>query len=116
MQKPLHGPPCHWWSDKCNREVRLRKADLSKFKCTDLHSDFIEYKKSVAKARREIRRVKQESFCSFCERLRKDTDPSFAWKTVKKFQSRFNCSKTKREYSPEKKARIREQIEELKAE
>lgn len=87
--KSLHGPPCLWWSEECSRVVRLRKAALLKFKHTGLHSDFIEYKKSVARARCEIRRVKRECFQSFCEELRKDTDPSFAWKTVKKFQSRL---------------------------
>jgi hypothetical protein len=77
--------------------VRLRKSALLRFRHTGTHADFVEYKKSVGKARCELRRTKRESFQSFCEELRKDTDPSFAWKTVKRFQSRFNCRENSKE-------------------
>lgn len=113
-QSGICGPPCPWWTEECNKLVRLRKAALLKFQFTGLRKDFIEYKKRVAITRRELRGIKREKFQVFCESLRKESDPSLVWKTVKKFQSRFNRVESSHEYTPEKLDRVSVHIDELR--
>lgn len=109
----FHPPPCPWWNAECDRLVRLRKAALKKFQFLGLYEDFIEYKRRTAVTKCELRKLKQENFRSFCSSLRKDTDPSFAWKTIKRFQSRFNSCDTAHAYNPDRIDRVRDQIETL---
>lgn len=81
-------PSSPWWNEECEKLIRLRKADLMKFKNTGKYEHFIEYKKRVNIMRRELRRIKKESFQSFCAKLRKNVNPAYVWNTVKKFQAR----------------------------
>ena len=90
------------------RLLHFRKETLEKFKQTDLRKDFINYKKSVAIMRRELHRIKQNKFRSFCEGFR-----FVLCLEVKRFQSRYQ-SETANEYSSDKIARILEQIDELR--
>lgn len=92
-EKVTH-PPCPWWNGECDRWVRLRKAALSRFRCTGRYEHFVEYRRQVAVTRKELRRIKRESFRGFCEGLRRDTNPSYVWNTIKKFDYRWNRTET----------------------
>lgn len=90
-QSSFHSsPPCIWWDAECDRLVRLRKAVLSKFRFSNLRSDFIEYKKASAKARITFKKKKRDNFIEFCENLRKDTNPSYIWRKIKAFKNRWD--------------------------
>lgn len=91
-----------WWDEECDKWIRLRKAALLKFHNTGLFEHFIEYKKKVSIARKELKRIKKNSFKRLCEGMRRDVNPVFVWKTVRKFQSRWNRTEKEREYRPEK--------------
>ncbi|KYM94053.1 RNA-directed DNA polymerase from mobile element jockey [Cyphomyrmex costatus] len=108
-------PSCPWWTAECDDWIRIRKEALSKFKQSGKREDFIEYKKSVAVTRKELRRIKQEKFRSFCEGLNKDSNLTYVWRTMKRFQSRYNQSEVAHECSPDKEKKICDQIDELRA-
>lgn len=46
-------------------------------------------------------KIKKANFKTFCDSLTKYTDPSFIWKKLKVFKSRWNTSYTSNEYSEE---------------
>ncbi|XP_070517902.1 uncharacterized protein, partial [Cardiocondyla obscurior] len=109
-------PPstCLWWNEECKKFVRLRKATLLKFRYSGLFEDFVNYKKQSAIVKRKLKRIKLESFRSFCAGLRKETSSSYVWNTIKKFQSRFNATDNNYEYNSAKCDRVRDQIEDLR--
>lgn len=45
--------------------------------------------------------IKRDNFISLCASLNKYTNPSFIWKKLKRFKSRWNSSTTANQYSEE---------------
>jgi len=109
----VNHPPCPWWNGECDKWVCLRKAALSRFRCTGRYEHFVEYRRQVAVTRKELRRIKRESFRSFCDGLRKDTNPSYVWNTVKKFDYRWNRTETDNAYREDKLEKVNNLIQEL---
>lgn len=70
-------PPTPWWDNECSKWIRLRKAAWLKYKHTKSRVDFIAFKRAEAKSRYELKKKKKEKFISFCESLRKDTNPTY---------------------------------------
>lgn len=95
-------PPSPWWNPSCDQLIKSRKLALNKYKETRCYTDFIAYKKAVARNRIELRRIKSESFKEFCNNLRKDTNPSYVWNKIKAFKHRFNCNHNAHEYNTHK--------------
>jgi len=109
----INHPPCSLWNEECDRWVRLRKVALSRFRCTRKSEHFIEYLRQVAITRKELRRIKRESFRKFCDGLRRDTSPSYVWNIIRRFDYRWNRTETDNAYSEDKLTTINNLIEEL---
>lgn len=67
----------------------------------------------MAKARVGLKNIKRDKFATFCESLRKDSNPSFIWKRISGFKNRWNCPENKHEYSVDKICGVNEQINSL---
>lgn len=81
---PVRHPPCLWWSPKCDKLIRLRKAALARFKFSGLREDFLRYKPQIA----QTHKSQQDSFRKFCSNLRKDSNLTYIWNVMKRFEYR----------------------------
>uniref|UniRef100_A0ABD2XMY4 Reverse transcriptase domain-containing protein n=1 Tax=Trichogramma kaykai TaxID=54128 RepID=A0ABD2XMY4_9HYME len=83
-------PRCIWWSEECDRVIRLRKAKLAslKYKC-DLQK-YIDYKKICAITRRTLKAEKKNSFIKFCSSINRNTNISSVWSKIKMFKNGCN--------------------------
>lgn len=105
--------PCPWWNKECDNLIENRNKALVQFKACKTRTNFLSYKREVAKTRIGLRNIKKNSFVEFCENLRKDSNPTYVWKKIKAFKNRFNHFETKNEYKPEVIKNIYQQISSL---
>lgn len=82
--------PVPWWTDKCSEAVREKKVALNRLKRTALPSDYINFKKKRAEARKIIKTAKKCSWESYCSSITSKTSPSEVWNKVKSI-SKANC-------------------------
>lgn len=73
----------------------------------------MDYKKSDARAKAGIRKIKKNSFQEFCGSLTKHTNPPYIWNTTKRFKNRWNRTEKQREFKPERIQSARALIDDL---
>lgn len=91
--KPNHKVSNIWWNDECEKALKERRKALQIYKRDSSMTNFINFLKMRALARRTFRKNKKESFRNFCESLSPKASISFVWGTIKKFSA---CSNPKR--------------------
>lgn len=79
---------CPWWDEDCEKLIKQIKEALKKFRNCRTWENFIDFKRNKAKTRSGLRKIKKDSFKKFCENLRKDTNPTQIWNTIKGFKNR----------------------------
>lgn len=104
---------CFWWNSEYDKLIRLRKAAYAKLKFKFTRENFLKYKQTDAKTKYGIRRIKKESFISFCESLDNNSSIKFLWQRIKVMSKKFNHKDNSNKYLPEKLNRILESIETL---
>ncbi|KAL0107428.1 hypothetical protein PUN28_015766 [Cardiocondyla obscurior] len=93
----------YWWNQDCDRIMRLRKT----------WKNFINYKKIVAKTKRELKTIKKESFLKFCKTLNKNSNIKYAWQKIKRMSSNLDCGAKTNEYKPDSYRNVLKAIESL---
>lgn len=93
--------------------MRLRKAAFASFLTTDTLEYYIAYRRQVAVTRKGLQCLKRDSFRRFYSRLRKDTNPTYVWRMIKRFDSRWNRTETDSAYDDDKVATVSSLIDSL---
>lgn len=105
-------PPCPWWNKECEDLINQKSEAAKQFKILKTREKFLYYK-MIERVRVGLRRAKKEEFTSFCNNLRKDSNPTYVWKKIECFKNRFNFSETANQYDQETMLIINEQINTL---
>lgn len=85
----VHRNPVPWWDSECEKVIRLRKAAFKKWRYTLDPSDHIQFKKTVAIARKTINNKKRTSFRNFAETIDLSTNSSYVWNKCKIFKNKW---------------------------
>ena len=76
--------PTSWWNDDCKHAIAEKKNALKKLKKTKLPSDFINYKKACATARKTINAAKRKDWENFCSEINPKTNTKIVWNKIKR--------------------------------
>jgi hypothetical protein len=93
-------PDCVWWNGECDTVIRIRKAELLKWKYCKIEETFLEYK-SATSAKNRLREIKHKNWKTFCEGIDKYTNPSYIWNRMKRLKFRYNMTEKEHEYKDE---------------
>ena len=76
--------PVPWWNEECKKAKKARSRAQRRFKKSRNDSDYIEYKRLCAIAKRTFNEAQRKSWRSYVESVCKDTPLSKIWKKVHK--------------------------------
>jgi hypothetical protein len=76
-------PSVPWWNPHCNESIKLKSTDFNKFKRTKSQTDFIEFKKRRAQARRIIKDSKTMSCHANTNSITSKANPKQIWNKIK---------------------------------
>jgi len=93
--------------------MESRFKALKLFKENKSRENFLNYKKEVARTRIGLKKIKKENFRSFCENLRKNSDPSYVWRKIKAFKNSFSYAEIFNKYNKDTINAVYKQIEDL---
>lgn len=79
--------PVPWWNEECRAAISQRIKAFKKYKKDPKIENFIEFKKSKAKARWIIKNAKAASWKKFVEQFSSETPSSVVWKNVRKISA-----------------------------
>lgn len=82
--------PVTWWDEECRIVIEDRKRKLKRYQETLSLTDFIEYKKARAIARKTVKFKKKEDFKRFAASLNKNTNLKYVWQKMKVVKKGFN--------------------------
>ena len=85
----IHRNPAPWWDEECSEVKRQRKAAFRIWERSKDLSDFIEYKRLLALARRTFKKKKKESFVKFASTINLLTDSRYVWNTSKILKNKW---------------------------
>jgi hypothetical protein len=77
-------PECVWWTEECDKVIRIRKDKLLKRKYCETEEIFLEYKREAISPKNRLREIKHENWKPFCEGIDKFTNPSYVWSRMKR--------------------------------
>ncbi|TGZ49471.1 hypothetical protein DBV15_11972 [Temnothorax longispinosus] len=80
--------PAPWWNDECETVIKARRTAQKNFKAHYTLETLIEYKKSIAVARRVLREQKVKGWKNFCATFNAKTPIDQVWRMVKSFRRR----------------------------
>ena len=81
--------PAPWWNDECDNAIKDRRKALKKFRKRSNYSNYLEYKKTEAKAKRTLNEARRGSFQKFCESLDRTSSIFRVWRVIKTFKNKF---------------------------
>ena len=58
--------PALWWNDECDNAIRDRRKALNKFRKHPNYPNYLDYKKTEAKAKRTLKETRRGSLQKFC--------------------------------------------------
>lgn len=82
--------PVEWWDDECEKAIKSRRTAQREYAKRRMMECRIEFKKTIAEARKIIKREKKENFKNFAGTLNKYTNLSYVWEKMKIFKDRDN--------------------------
>lgn len=91
--------PCPWWNSNCSFLISLRKKAISCYRRSGLLSDFIEAKKIISQVKKQLKKIKKDSFVKFTNSLNRNSNISEVWKSINRYSSSF-IQKSKPNTSP----------------
>lgn len=56
-----------WWNEDCEASISKRRKELKEYLVCQMRDNLYEYNRVSNKVKRELRRIKSESFNDFCE-------------------------------------------------
>ncbi|XP_066958829.1 uncharacterized protein [Macrobrachium rosenbergii] len=77
--------PVPWWNEECKKAKKARNKAQRKFKKSRNDSDYIEYKRSCAVAKRTFNEAQRKSWCNYLKSVCKDTPLRKIWKKCIKY-------------------------------
>lgn len=105
--------PVSWWDEECRAVIEERKTKLTKYQETLDHTDFIEYKKARAIARKTIKQKKKEDFKRFATSFNKTTNLKYVWQKMKVLKKGFNTIDWNKWNNKDRKEEIEKEIDKI---
>ena len=88
-RKKLYPSSPPWWSQECDRLVRIRLAKLKHNLAKSYYESFIDYQKFSAQTTKRLKIIKRSSFKSFCESLSFNSPLANVWSKIQGFRHRL---------------------------
>lgn len=82
--------PVEWWDADCRKAIKDRNTARKAYEKIRNLATKINYKRSIAVARRVVNEKKKENFRKFASSLNRFTDVSYVWKKMNTFKNRDN--------------------------
>ncbi|XP_077261894.1 uncharacterized protein LOC143897261 [Temnothorax americanus] len=79
--------PAPWWNEVCENAVNDRRAAAKLFKSNYILDNLLNYKRSIAVARRTLRREKLQGWKNLCAKFNAKTPIQQVWRFVKSFKN-----------------------------
>ena len=76
-----------WWTAECSKAVAKRRRARRQMERRPTIPNIIEYKRSVARAKRQIKTAKKETWKKFCSQLTPETPTTQVWNLIKKLNN-----------------------------
>jgi len=78
--------PSPWWNSQCYESIKSKKTAFNKFKRTKSQTDFIEFKKLRAQARRKIKDSETMNWRAYTSSITSKANPNQIWNKIKAFK------------------------------
>ncbi len=85
-------PTKPWWTKECSEAIAHRRRAKRKLERTHSLTQYIEYKRLAARAKRIIKQAKFQSWKDYTEQLKIDTPQSQVWKMINGIRGRRHLS------------------------
>lgn len=102
--------PVEWWDVKCDKAIKDRIAARKTYERSKDLASKIEYKKTIAIARRITKQKKRENFKSFATNLNRFSNIKYIWQKMNIFKNRDNKRDRDKEGDAEFKEVVRREM------